>query len=628
MAMSAEAMNQLGIIIGQTISQTIGPLMAQSQENTAAAISETIQSVMKSGGNNKPGRIFDPRMLQNLKSFAGNSDFHEWQRKVKNYMRCVDRDVVTMMDKAEKQIEPIPNSEIKRGHGDEGLKLSEELNAFLESHTEGPAAQIIAAAHGSGIEAWRLLTKRYDPRTSESKRALMKRVVNTPAVKDMADLENAVQKWETDWRRYERATDTDLSDDIKVNCLIALCPPRLEDHLNMTIKDEEDYDEVRSQIFRQIEKSRAASEPSPMDVGNWERHDSDVWESPPEGVCCEEIGTVGQSSQCYRCWGYGHMSSQCPTPKGKGKATNHGYKGSKGNFKGFKGDDYKGYTGDSKGVKGGSKGGTGFKGHFGKGSPANHRGKGYPINGSCYNCGDFGHMSKDCWAKGHNKGGKSAYCIEEEPVEENQAEISGFEIGIVERLPLDTPPGVAVERVPETRKSLHTSIPTHNRYEALGETADEPWEYDVNVVDAPVAQNVGPGKITIDSGAAESVMPVDFLNSQPMEPSPAGKRGTRYIAANGDVMHNVGQKRIKFRTKDGAVSAITFQATGVRKPLAAVSRIVEKGNQIVFSPSENYIMNLATGKRTELEMENGTYVMNVQYIVDESQSSQGFSRQR
>ena len=151
------------------------------------------------------------------------------------------------------------------------------MSAFLEYHTEGPAAQILVEAHGSGVEAWRLLTKRYDPRTSESKRALMKKVVNTPAVKNMADLEKALQTWEISCRRYERATDTELNDDIKVNCLIALCPPRLEDHLNLTIRDEEDYDGVRKEIVRQIEKSRAANEPTPMDIGSWDRAPTDPW---------------------------------------------------------------------------------------------------------------------------------------------------------------------------------------------------------------------------------------------------------------------------------------------------------------------------------------------------------------
>ena len=91
----------------------------------------------------------------------------------------------------------------------------------------------------------------------------------------------------------------------------------------------------------------------------------------------------------------------------------------------------------------------------------------------------------------------------------------------------------------------------------------------------------------------------------------------------------------KWRKQGGSVAAhgdmykaIAFQATGLRKPLAVVSKIVEKGNKVVFSPAESYILNIATGKRMELQMENGTYVMNVKYVCDDAAPAEGFNRQR
>ena len=57
---------------------------------------------------------------------------------------------------------------------------------------------------------------------------------------------------------------------------------------------------------------------------------------------------------------------------------------------------------------------------------------------------------------------------------------------------------------------------------------------------------------------------------------------------------------------------MTFQATTkVQKPLAAATRITEKGNRIVLdgSDSESYIQNLRTGKKIPLSIENGVYMM-------------------
>ena len=87
-------------------------------------------------------------------------------------------------------------------------------------------------------------------------------------------------------------------------------------------------------------------------------------------------------------------------------------------------------------------------------------------------------------------------------------------------------------------------------------------------------------------------------------------------------MPNLGEKKVRFRTKDGCNSSITFQVTKVKKPLAAVSRITEKGNWVCFGPGEAYIENAATGKRTQMELHNGTYSIDVEYFGE-----QVFSRQ-
>ena len=71
--------------------------------------------------------------------------------------------------------------------------------------------------------------------------------------------------------------------------------------------------------------------------------------------------------------------------------------------------------------------------------------------------------------------------------------------------------------------------------------------------------------------------------------------------------------KVHFKTKEGLNSSITFQVTKV-KPLAAVSKITEKGNWVCFGPSEAYIENVATGKRTNRELNNGTFSLDVEYF--------------
>ena len=130
-------------------------------------------------------------------------------------------------------------------------------------------------------------------------------------------------------------------------------------------------------------------------------------------------------------------------------------------------------------------------------------------------------------------------------------------------------------------------------------------------------KTIGTGKITVDSGAAESVLPMDMLKEIQLKESKGSKAGVQYIAANGGRMPNLGEKQVHFRTADGAESNVVFQVTHARKPLASVSKMVKKGNRVIFSPSGSYIENIATKKRIDMQEVNGTYQIDVEYLAED-----------
>ena len=127
-----------------------------------------------------------------------------------------------------------------------------------------------------------------------------------------------------------------------------------------------------------------------------------------------------------------------------------------------------------------------------------------------------------------------------------------------------------------------------------------------------MVQNLTDGnfnKVCIDSGAGESVCPVDAFPSYELQRS--AKTGATYTAAGGQSLVNVGEKQPRFET-NGMNAWMTFQATTkVQKPLAAASKIAEKGNRIVLDDvdSESYILNKASGKKIPLTIANGVYMM-------------------
>ena len=86
-------------------------------------------------------------------------------------------------------------------------------------------------------------------------------------------------------------------------------------------------------------------------------------------------------------------------------------------------------------------------------------------------------------------------------------------------------------------------------------------------------------------------------------------------------MPNYGEKKVEFQVMGNGqrkgIHAITFQVTDATKPLAAVSKIVKKGNRVVFDPKGSYIENIDTGKQIGLVEVGGTYQMDVEYVCSD-----------
>ena len=95
----------------------------------------------------------------------------------------------------------------------------------------------------------------------------------------------------------------------------------------------------------------------------------------------------------------------------------------------------------------------------------------------------------------------------------------------------------------------------------------------------------------------------------------AGATRTKLEAANGTPIKTYGEKQVKFEM-DGVTgkAGMKFLVSDVQKPLAAVSAIVEAGNEVVFKPGarDSFILNPRTGEKVQLKREKGTYTMEVE----------------
>ena len=234
----------------------------------------------------------------------------------------------------------------------------------------GPALTLHQSVVGeNGLEVWRLLKKRYDPKTTLRNLQLWLRIMNPGKVKRSQDFLAQVNRWEGWVNTPRRDYGQEVAETARVGLLIRMAPDELQGTVLEHADRLRDYPQVKEKMVMLLDARGRLKDPNAMDVG-YAGEEEWAWDDADGGEY--DVAAVGRGDHCYRCGGMGHIANDCPTPKGKGK----GKEDRTFNAKGGKGAD----KGKGKGV--GGKGAV-------KG-----KGKGGAV---CGYCGKRGHDASRCW---------------------------------------------------------------------------------------------------------------------------------------------------------------------------------------------------------------------------------------
>ena len=133
-----------------------------------------------------------------------------------------------------------------------------------------------------------------------------------------------------------------------------------------------------------------------------------------------------------------------------------------------------------------------------------------------------------------------------------------------------------------------------------------------------------PFQIIVDSGACASVMPTNWCDHVPLRETQASKSSEFFRAANGQKIHNHGERVVSMMTREGAMRDMKFIVCDVSKALGSVSHMCKVGHRVVFNPpwepTGSYIQHIETGERMWLEEQNGLYVLSTKVAPAERQS--------
>ena len=373
-------------------------------QETLQAIVHAVTAAMKvqNGGNiNNSKSIGGPPEWHSSQDEAG---FAEWNVKMRAWLNNHDSRAQRWLNAARDTDTLIESEDIDVwSFSDESerealKKFNGMLNNILVTKLRGEAFTIVSSVRdGCGLEAWRLVMKRYEPRTPGTKRALLKSLFNMKPARKVEEIEKNLLRVEEIFTRYETMTKEALPEDIKTVIMTELCTPDLKEYLEFNNRDIS-YKDTREAIMAYVERKR--KDPlTAMEVGNHE--------------CEHEWWSDIENDYQFQEHDEYHNELNYNGYAGKGKGKNWGMKGKgKGPYKGMgKGLGYQKGGGKDKGKGKGKKGG---------------------FQGECHWCGKWGHTASQCpdkdeymeWIRGSKGLGKNPvnYLSEANNVQPTQEE--------------------------------------------------------------------------------------------------------------------------------------------------------------------------------------------------------------
>ena len=131
-------------------------------------------------------------------------------------------------------------------------------------------------------------------------------------------------------------------------------------------------------------------------------------------------------------------------------------------------------------------------------------------------------------------------------------------------------------------------------------------------------------EVAVDSGATETVMGERTLAGViDISDSPAMRRGVTYEVADGTTIPNLGERKFLAISEEGVARGITAQVCAVNKTLMSVSKVVNKGNRVVFDDEGSYIQDKTTGDVSWMRQAGGMYYIDL-WVSKKSSAEAGF----
>jgi len=530
----------------------------------------------------------DARQLNKPDVFTGeDKKWRDWSIVFRSYATLANPDLEVLLKQAESLTDPIIMSTLS----DKDRRAGRELYHILISMVRGQALdKVVNAGEFNGLEAWRLLADRYDPKL---KSRTAGQLVTLLRWNFDGDVMSRLEAFEREVANYTLSTGEGISDNLKIGLVLNQLQQdgALRDHLLMNSGKLSTWKLFRDEL---VEIIRVRSGPVPMDVGGIKGGGGRKGGGGGGGG-----GAQQSKSKCYNCGIPGHQAKDCRKPPKQRQQQPQ------------------------------SGGGTASGGSGGKGD------KGKAETRKCYKCQKTGHLAKDCRSK--INGGKNV----------TAGDAGGSEVQAGADQPITVPGvyhfiscldmhlcggpsdpmacgecGIGLGEV-----TLECEDNTSPVRDVTSEREDKTSPDQLLAALSETSRKI---RFQIDSGASLTVMKESEATDYPLV-KPVRDRYIR--AANGTPIKDAGDRHVHVLGPDGgAVQVVRAGATDVVNNLLSVIALEDTGHRLVIDKDERYYEHKVSGERTIIHRVKNEYFVDYNVIpyaqTRKTGNGQGHASQR
>ena len=236
----------------KVMQQQIAELQAEILRMRAAAKQEGPSTKMSL--SQKAGKVSD---------FDGRQDnWADWAFRSKSHVDGIHNGAEDFMEWAATQSEEIKKDDLKHHNNAEAQEISEVMYYLITRHTFGEALEVAKLVQRrNGAELWRKLSKRYDPRTSVKRAALLNTLTQQKSV-SIDELSHTLDKWLARAKTYEDRANVKLQGDLKMTITQNMCPDALRLHLELNSSRLPTSDQMLAELRATLE----SRQPQAMEV--------------------------------------------------------------------------------------------------------------------------------------------------------------------------------------------------------------------------------------------------------------------------------------------------------------------------------------------------------------------------